>query len=244
MRCPYCIKVCSKCNKILVANKINFYKNKIGKYGLHPQCKECFKKYHKEYYQDNKEEIEKHYENNKEKKLEYQKEYNKKHREERLEYNKKHREERLKYNKEWRKNNSEYDKKRQKQWRENNPNKIFNNCAKRRQRLENQGNGITKEQWLEMMNFFEWRCAYSGRYLGNKENKSIRSIDHIVPLVQGGLNEIWNCVPMYNNYNKSKNTTDMLEWYQQQEYFSIDRLEKIYEWIEYAYNKWGNEIND
>ena len=89
-----------------------------------------------------------------------------------------------------------------------------------------------------MMQFFEWRCAYSGIIL----DKNNRSIDHIISLSNGGLNEPWNCVPMLRNLNSSKSTNDMMNWYSQQVFFDIDRLLKIYEWIEYAWNKWG--VND
>ena len=59
---------------------------------------------------------------------------------------------------------------------------------------------------------------------------------------ENGENEIWNCVPMYTNYNSSKKVKDILEWYMQQPFFSIDRLTKIYEWRIYAYEKWGKEV--
>ena len=86
-----------------------------------------------------------------------------------------------------------------------------------------------------MMNFFNWKCAYSGVSL----NKNNRSIDHIIPLDKGGENEIWNCVPMLNSYNSSKHDKDIIEWYENQEYFSEERLNKIYEWVKYAYDNWG-----
>ena len=211
MKCPFCIKVCSKCGKILVAYSGNFIKNKKGKYGLRCDCKIC----NKQYREDNKEKI-------------------------------------AEYIKQYREDNKERISEQKKQYREDNKEKIaeyikqyyasehgqivqFNACNKRRQREEEQGRGITVEQWKEMMNFFNWKCAYSGTPL----NKDDRTIDHIIPLSKGGLNEPWNCVSMYSNYNKSKNTSDMLDWYIQQEFFSEERLEKIYEWCEYAYNKWG-----
>ena len=184
MNCPYCIKKCSKCGKLLVANTMNFRKKKDGKYGLRSRCKRCMSIENKEHYENNKE----HY-----------KEY-------------------------------------MKGWRENNPDKVFNNRNKRRQLEENQGGGISKNQWLEVMEFFDWKCAYSGIML----DKNARTIDHITPLSKGGEHEIWNCVPMYKPYNSSKNTSDMLEWYQQQEFYSDERLNRIYEWIEYAKNKWEN----
>ena len=33
----------------------------------------------------------------------------------------------------------------------------------------------------------------------------------------------------------------MLNWYQKQEFYSEERLQKIYEWQEYAYEKWGTK---
>ena len=54
MKCPYCIKVCSKCGRILVANEMNFYKSKTGKYGLCAECKECRKEAQKKYNQSDK----------------------------------------------------------------------------------------------------------------------------------------------------------------------------------------------
>ena len=63
-----------------------------------------------------------------------------------------------------------------------------------------------------------------------KNDKSThgRTIDHIVALDNGGLNEPWNIVPMRKGYNSSKNATEnSLNWYKEQEYFDIDRLNKI-----------------
>ena len=238
MRCPFVIKKCTKCSRLLIANEINFSKNKNGKWGLSARCKKCDKKYNKQWRKNNpeyqkqwhKEHKEKvnerhrqHYQDNKEEINEKHKQYNKEHKEEISEYNKQYREE-----------HKEEKKECYKQWAKNNPNKVFNKCQKRRLREESQGRGITKEQWLEMMEFFDWQCAYSGIVLGDN-----RTIDHIFPISNGGLNEIWNCVPMLKSYNCSKKTSDMLDWYRQQDFYSEERLNKIYEWIEYAYNKWG-----
>ena len=123
------------------------------------------------------------------------------------------------------------------EYNKRNPHKQFNANARRRELEENQGNGITLEQWLEMMNFFEWKCAYSGISL-TKDN---RTIDHIMALNKGGEHEIWNCVPMFNSYNYSKHNYDMLEWYRKQDFYSEERVQKIYECIEYAKDKWNSQ---
>ena len=262
MKCPYVIKVCTKCKRILVANEINFSKQKDGKWNLHSSCKQCKKKYDEKYRKNNKEKIKKgkrkHYEENKKEILEKHKQYREEHKEEIREKNKiwheNNKESKKESDRKYRENNKEKiqkDKKRQyvenkekikkraKEYNKNNPHIKFNSHVKRRCLEETQGKGITKEQWLEMMNFFEWKCAYSGIVLG----KNNRSVDHIMPLDKGGENEIWNLVPMLINYNSSKHTKDMEAWYIEQEFFDIDRLLKIYEWIEYAWNKW-NKINN
>ena len=111
----------------------------------------------------------------------------------------------------------------------------YNSYCRRRAKEETQGNGINKEQWLDMMRFFNHKCAYSGIDL-NDDN---RSIDHIVPLNNEGLNEIYNLVPALKKYNQSKQAKEMEDWYRQQPYFSEERLSKIHEWQEYAYKKYA-----
>ena len=260
MKCPYNIKVCTKCKRILVACEINFRKSKKGKWGLESRCKECCKQYYKDnreqileqqkqYKGEHKEELKKqnkqYYEDNKESILEKNKIYREEHKEEmkkcKKEYydKKENKEKKKEYDKIYREEHKEEIKKCKKEWYENNPHKALNFSSKRRQLEENQGNGITKEQWLEMMNYFNWCCAYSGEYIGGDSKH--RTIDHIIPLSKGGLNEIWNCIPCYSSYNYSKHIKNMEQWYRQQEYFSEERLAKIYAWIEYAYNSYKIE---
>ena len=262
MNIPYAFKKCSKCGEWKVANNYNFRKNKSCKWGLYSQCKKCEKGYSKQYYENNKEHLKGYSKQYRKDNKEYCKEYGKQWREDNKEYkkeldkqyyenNKEHlkgyskqyyennKEHHNEYGKQWRKDNKEYCKEYGKQWRGDNPEKCFNYKNERRSKLENQGRGIDKIQWQEMFDFFKWKCAYSNISLGYKEN---RSIDHIVALDNGGLNEPWNLVPMYLNYNSSKNKrVDVINWYMEQEYFDIDRLNKIVEWQIYAYEKWGGE---
>ena len=265
MKCPFCIKICTQCKKLLVANKVNFTGHKKMKYGVSSKCKNCENenrrnKYkndldykektlnrNKNYYEENKEELQikhkEHYSNNKDTYIEKAKEYYKNNKEKiqkqakeryyndielsqsrnKENYNK-HKEQRLKYMK-------EYNIK--------NPEVAFNSKNKRRIREEEQGSGITKEQWKEMMDFFNWQCAYSGESL-NGNNKE-RTIDHIIPLAKNGQHEVWNLVPMKLKYNSSKHTNDMEEWYKNQPFYSDERLDKIYTWQKYAYYKWSDK---
>ena len=222
------VKKCTKCGKILPTLPVNFYRQKGGKYGLKAICKAC----QKEYYQQNKEHITKH---NREYKKQ-NKEQITKHNKEYYQQNKKRRAE---YNKEYRKQNKEQIAKHKKDYRETPHGQviIFNANIRRRTKEQTQGSGITKDQWYEMMSFFEWKCAYSGITL----SKDTRSIDHVVPLNKNGVNEVWNCVPMLRGYNTSKKDRDLMAWYPEQNFYSEERLNKIYEWQEYALNKWGDE---
>ena len=269
MNCPYNVKICKECKKILIAHSINFYKDKHGKYGFKSKCKKCKKRYDKKHYEENKEYYTEHrkeyYEEHKEHYLELRKEYYEEHKEEILEYNRNYYEEHKEHYEEYRRENKEkYQERSRKHYEDNkekyqekhrqhyqehkeyyaeyrkqhykeNPHIYFNARNKRRQLEENQGRGITKEQWFEMMCWFDWCCAYSGIQL----DENNRSIDHIIALNNNGLNEPWNCVPMLKKYNSSKNTSDMLDWYKQQEFYSEEKLIKINAWCEYAYEKWG-----
>ena len=186
----------------------------------------------KQYREANKEKItERHkqyYEANKDKILEQCKQYRQDNKEKIAEYHKQYRED-----------NKDKIAEYQKQYYQSLQGQVvaFNKYQRRRTKEERQGTGITKDQWLELMSFFDWRCAYSGETL----TKDTRSIDHIVPLNSNGDNMIWNCVPMLRNLNSSKHDKDMLEWYKEQSFYDPKRLQKIYEWQEYAYNKWGKD---
>ena len=274
MKCPFLIKICTKCKRILVANKMNFGRHKNGKWGLNSKCKLCKKKYRKQYYENNKEEelernkqyskqwrknnkeylkeyseqyrknykdeikeyMKQYRENNKEEMRKQKKQYREDNKNKISEYHKQYKEENEKHLKEYHKqyyeDNKEKIKEKSKEYYENNkehckewarqyyednkkeileyhrqyykdnPERRFNQNNKRRSLEESQGLGITKEQWYEMMNFFEWRCAYSGEYIGGDSKE--RTIDHIIPLSKGGEHEVWNCVPMLRNLNSSK----------------------------------------
>ena len=215
MNIPYVMKKCTKCGRWLVASTVNFHKAKKGKYGLQSKCKECINKYGKRYRETNKEKVaeshKQYYEANKEKIAKRDKQYYEANRDRKAKYGK--------------------------QYRQSPQGQvtIFNKHHRRRTKEGQQGTGITKDQWSEMMSFFDWKCAYSGETL----TKDTRSIDHIVPLNSNGDNMIWNCVPMTRSLNSSKNDKDMLEWYRGQNFYSEARLEKIYKWQKYARKKWG-----
>lgn len=261
MNTPYVFKKCTECGKWLVACKINFHQSKTCKWGLSSKCKDCRHKYNnsekmkevrkaysktekgkeihriasKKYYN-----TEKGKENSKRSSYKY--EHSEHGKETRMKYKqlphvkKKEKERVLNYSR------SEKGKETRKKYMNSERGKVvrFNESVRRNKKLENQGKGMNVEQWKEMMEFFNWECAYSGKVLSKKN----RSIDHIVPIYKGGFHEIWNLVPMYINYNSSKKDNIPLIWYREQEYFSEERLAKIVEWQQYAYDKWATEEDD
>ena len=272
MNIPYVFRKCSNCGNIKLATEKYFYKSKTGKWGLTKTCKECKNKKNKEgnrkRYNDNewrdeynKKRREK-YSNDKEfREKEKERNRNKYRNDEKL--RKRERERNNKYNKERYHNDEEFRNKKlttfkhryyndeefriyrsnqNKNWRENNPDKVFNLNNKRRNKLENQGRGITDEQYIECNKWFNWKCAYSGEKIQKNKSTHGRTLDHIVALDNRGLNEPWNVIPMRKGYNSSKwNRESSLNWYMEQEYFDEERLQRIVEWQIYAYEKWGGE---
>ena len=63
---------------------------------------------------------------------------------------------------------------------------------------------LTLEQWNNTVEYFDHRCAYCGRRLEKL------TIDHIVPISQGGQNAQENVVPACQRCNGSKNDSSLL----------------------------------
>ena len=227
--------------------------------------KESIAEYNRQHYQENKEQHRQYREANKEHRAEYNRQYRQENKEALVEYGRQYRQENkeaiAKYRKQYYQENkeaeAEHNKVYSKKYYQENKEAIikhnrqyqqtpkgqvvaFNSRNRRRAKEQAQGQGITKEQWLEMMSFFNWECAYSGKYLGG--NTKDRTIDHIEPISKGGEHEIWNMIPMDRSLNSSKNDKEMLDWYIKQPFCTAERLLKIYNWQEYAKKKYANLI--
>lgn len=139
--------------------------------------------------------------------------------------------------KKYRENNKdklkEYNKEYNKEYREHNKDKMKEYTHKRRALKLGHGGSYTKSQWLDALEYFNYKCAYTGECI-----KHNCHVEHIVPISKGGTSYIWNLVPSTEKANLSKYNRDMEEWYREQEYFCEERLNKIYEYQKYMAAKY------
>ena len=239
-------KICSACNRVLPLDA--FGKHKCGAYGLSSECRECKNTRDHQYYQNNKKDcllrFKKYVENNRDKVRQYKHNYYVKHQEEVYEYNQKYRQEHhdemSNYCHAYYLAHIDEISAKCKEWARTESGKLSRRAAnqKRKARMKKIEGAHSKEELLLALEFFDYKCAYSGEVLEEEYH-----IDHIVPVSKGGTNHIWNIVPANSGPNLSKRDHKMENWFRKQSYFSEERLRKIYEWIELQKNLKENEIN-
>ena len=205
------LKKCTKCGENKPnTNEYFAYSNK-SKGTLIARCKACVNEYREEYYKNNKDKVieseKKYYENNKDKIKESKKEYYE--------------------------NNKDKIKESRKKYRENNKDKVRERIKEYKHKKRGNGGSYTKSQWLDTLEYFDYKCAYTGECI-----KHSCHVEHIVPVSKGGTSYIWNLVPSTERANLSKRNRDMEEWYREQEYFCEERLNKIYEYQKYMAAKY------
>jgi hypothetical protein len=91
--------------------------------------------------------------------------------------------------------------------------------------LQTTSSSKAKKIWKETIKE-NWNneCAYCG----SRENLTL---DHIVPLSNGGLDITPNIVCCCRDCNHNKSHNKWEDWYKQKEFFSSDRYEKILKWM-------------
>jgi 5-methylcytosine-specific restriction endonuclease McrA len=106
----------------------------------------------------------------------------------------------------WRKRNPEKFKTGLKTWRKHNPDLVALGHARRRWRLKGKNcTSVTRPQWRAICEAHGYCCAYCGA-----EDKL--TLDHVVPLARGGLDEPSNVVPACGPCNASKGAKLLNEW--------------------------------
>ena len=165
--------------------------------------KKRYSEYQRKYYQDHKEELK-----------EYSKKYRKEHKENYKQYDKKyhidHSENRKQYRQEHKTeiniyylDNAETLKKYMKQYRQTPEGKATNQRSgtKRRASEREMINTLTAQEWKNILEEYDYRCAYCGCKftIFNRETK-----DHVLPISKGGDNIKGNVVPACRSCNSKK----------------------------------------
>ena len=98
------------------------------------------------------------------------------------------------------------------------------------------GGSLSKEQWADIKNYFNMRCAYCG------EDKKL-TIEHFIPVSKGGTLSINNIIPSCGNCNSSKGNRDFNQWYKNQPYYSKEREENILTYLDMVIEN-DNQIDE
>jgi len=70
---------------------------------------------------------------------------------------------------------------------------------------------------------WDYKCGYC--------EELATSLDHVIPRFKSGSSNRNNLVPACRRCNTSKASTKMEEWYQQQEFFTQARMDRIKSWM-------------
>jgi len=132
---------------------------------------------------------------------------------------------------------------KQKEWQRNNRDKtrVYNLY-----RSMNKKHEISETERRNCKEYFNWSCAYCG--VTEEESLNIYGerlhMDHVDP---NGANDLSNNIPACKSCNSKKYTSSLEEWYSNDNpfmnYFSEDRLNKIYNWLNSDYEVYINKLN-
>lgn len=84
---------------------------------------------------------------------------------------------------------------------------------------------LTTPQWYDACSAFQNKCAYCG------SSRNL-TMDHVVPISNGGLTEACNILPVCSSCNSSKQNREFIKWYTSQPFYTEERLEVILKYIE------------
>lgn len=110
--------------------------------------------------------------------------------------------------------------------------------------LETTSSAEAKRLWRKKIKeAWDHKCAYCG---SDKE----LTIDHITPRSKGGTDVTKNVVCACHDCNQDKAHTPMEDWYLSQEFFDVDRYERIKNWMKpedpmnlYRYGSRTNKVS-
>lgn len=106
---------------------------------------------------------------------------------------------------------------------------LFNMSALTRKDARRIWRESIKEAWAN-------RCAYCGK---PPIDDSSLTIDHIKPKCKGGEDRTSNVIPACSPCNSDKGSQNWLEWYQQQQFYSIEAEWRIKQWLKSGMSDFG-----
>lgn len=207
-------KTCRKCLRELPLSA--YHKNKEGRFGVRPECRDCAQTRRRKYYLKNQNALRQYsneyYSQNSEKVKEYQKQYTKENEQKiksrAADWRHKNREILLMKKREYYLENKEQRLEYFRKYCQENPEYVQLCSARRRARKRNAKGSFTKDQWFEKCEFFNWQC-----YLC-KKSLTVESahIEHRIPLSRGGTNWIANIAPACETCNLRKSNKTEKEY--------------------------------
>ena len=72
-------------------------------------------------------------------------------------------------------------------------------------------------------------CAYCGN---PPIDDASLTLDHVKPKAKGGEDITSNCIPACKRCNHSKGSEDWVQWFNRQQFYTIEREYRIRHWIE------------
>jgi 5-methylcytosine-specific restriction endonuclease McrA len=178
-------KICASCLKLKPISE--FYKDARSKDGLYTRCKKCHSKSTKKWQESNAEKF-------KEDNMKWKNTHKKQRNEQNKKWARAHPEKRRKTFAAWRNKNPEYGK----NWRKNNKEKIRHYAQNRRARVRGNGGELTVEEWNAVLDFYGYQCLCCGK--GDVK----LTIDHVIPIFQGGKYSVDNVQPLCGPCNSRK----------------------------------------
>ena len=246
------MKKCVKCGNDKPRNAEYFCIRKNSKDGLRGACKECTRAETKIYREEHKELIKAHSNSyrgtHKQSLSQYSKIYNRS-------YRKKHKEKKAIYEKSYKREHKEELAAQAIRYRNEHKEEIKAYLEKHKERIStrfsiyakanrDQMNAykqarkakerklthtLTREQWQEIKNNFDNKCAYCGKA------KTLEQ-EHFYPVTLGGEYATSNIIPACKNCNSSKGAKLFKDWYPQQPYFNKSRENNILKYLGYKNN--------
>lgn len=70
-------------------------------------------------------------------------------------------------------------------------------------------------------------CSYCGKERQPSDGKRSFHNDHIIPMIQGGPNVVWNITKSCNSCNTSKGSGSLIDFYGRNDNFTADKYESV-----------------